>query len=59
MISVKQQYLKPFNCVPKLNYWYYLAILVTINCVQIIEACWNRIVLKRKTCNHFTARQKD
>ena len=30
MISVKKQYLKLFNCVPELNYWYYIAICETI-----------------------------
>ena len=29
---VKLQYLKSFNCVQKLNYWYYLE---SFDCVQI------------------------
>ena len=27
MTYVESQYLKPFNCMQKLNYWYYIAIL--------------------------------
>ena len=43
IICVKQQYLNPFYCVPKLNYCYYIVILGTIDCVQMNEV-FNRII---------------
>ena len=55
IISVKQQYFKLFNCVPKLNYWYYITILGTIWLSLNNELCWIEwLVLDSNTvCKHM------